>query len=196
MSAPPQLRRVDKIMSDERTLETLQRGFCGRLATAGEDGYPYCVPLLYVWMDGELYVHNTRARGHLRTNVDREPRVCFEMDEAGEVFPYGRFECDSTLAFRSVIVFGKVRVVEELETKQRFFEMLMSKYAKSDWTEGEGAKGDPRRPKGFFPRIEQITLYAITIERMTGKETPLPDMSERWPAIDRTKTPNARPNSN
>ncbi|MEA2825090.1 MAG: uncharacterized protein QOF03_1572 [Alphaproteobacteria bacterium] len=190
MSAPPQLRRVDKLMSDERTLETLQRGFCGRLATIGEDGYPYCVPLLYVWMDGELYVHNTRARGHLRANVDREPRVCFEMDEPGEVFPYGRFECDSTLAFRSVIVFGRVRVVEELETKQRFFEMLMAKYAKSDWTEGELG-----RPKGFFPRIDQITLYAIAIERMTGKETPLPDMSERWPATDRTKTPNARPSS-
>lgn len=190
MSAPPQLRRVDKLMSGERTLETLQRGFCGRLATIGDDGYPYCVPLLYVWMDGELYVHNTRARGHLRANVDRDNRVCFEMDEPGEVFPYGRFECDSTLAFCSVIIFGRVRVVEELQTKQRFFEMLMSKYAKSDWTEGEGG-----RPKGFFPRIDQITLYAITIERMTGKETPLPDMSERWPATDRTKTPNARPNS-
>jgi len=188
MSAPPQLRRADKLMSDERTLETLQGGFCGRLATIGEDGYPYCVPLLYVWMDGELYVHNTRARGHLRANVDRDPRVCFEMDEPGEVFPYGRFECDSTLAFCSVIVFGRVRVVEELETKQRFFEMLMVKYAKSDWAEGELG-----RPKGFFPRIDLITLYAIAIERMTGKETPLPDISERWPATDRTKTPNARP---
>ena len=184
MSAPPQLRRVDKLMPDERALETLQNGFCGRLATMGEDGYPYCVPLLYVWMDGELYVHNTRARGHLRANVDREPRVCFEMDEAGEVFPYGRFECDSTLAFRSVIVFGRIRVAEELETKQRFFERLMAKYGKSDWGE---------RPKGFFPRIDQITLYAITIERMTGKETPLPDISDRWPGVDRTKTPNARP---
>ena len=188
MSAPPQLRRVDKLMSGEQTLETLQRGFCGRLATIGEDGYPYCVPLLYVWMDGELYVHNTRVRGHLRANVDRDPRVCFEMDEPGEVFPYGRFECDSTLAFRSVIVFGRVRVVEELQTKQRFFEMLMSKSAKSDWAEGELG-----RPKGFFPRIDLITLYAITVERMTGKETPLPDISERWPSTDRTKTPNARP---
>jgi uncharacterized protein len=186
MSAPARLRRVDKLMSDERTLETLQHGFCGRLATIGEDGYPYCVPLLYVWMDGEVYVHNTRARGHLRTNVDRDPRVCFEMDEPGEVFPYGRFECDSSLAFRSVIVFGRARVVEELQTKQRFFELLMAKYAKSDWT-----KDGLERPKGFFPRIDQITLYAVTIERMTGKETPLPGIAERWPSVDRTKTPNA-----
>ena len=191
MSAPPQLRRVDKLMSDERTLETLQRGFCGRLATMGEDGYPYCVPLLYVWMNGELYVHNTRARGHLRANVDRDPRVCFEMDEPGEVFPYGRFECDSTLAFRSVIVFGRVRVVEELETKQRFFEMLMSKYAKSDWAEGEG-----RTSQGIFPAHRPDHALRHHGRADDGKETPLPDISERWPATDRTKTPNARPGSN
>jgi hypothetical protein len=140
------------------------------------------VPLLYVCMDGEVFVHNTRARGHLRENVDREPRVCFEVDEAGEVFAYGRFECDSTVAYRSVIIFGRIRVVEDLPTKRRFCDGLMAKYAKKDW----------ERPKGFYPRIDQITVYAISVERMSGKETPLPGVSERWPAADHTKSPNAR----
>src|SRR6266568_2565043 len=83
MSGSPQVRRADKLMAEERARETLERGFYGRLATVGEDGWPYCVPLLYVCMDGEIFVHNTRARGHLRANVDHEPRVCFEVDEAG-----------------------------------------------------------------------------------------------------------------
>lgn len=182
MSGSPQVRRADKVMTEERARETLERGFCGRLATVGEDGGPYCVPLLYVCMDGEVFVHNTRARGHLRENVDREPRVCFEVDEAGEVFAYGRFECDSTVAYRSVIVFGRIRVVEDLETKRRFCDGLMAKYAKKDW----------ERPKGFYPRIDQITVYAIAVERMSGKETPLPGVSERWPAADHTKSPHAR----
>ena len=182
MSGSPQVRRADKLMAEERARETIERGFCGRLETVGEDGAPYCVPLLYVCMDGEVFVHNTRARGHLRENVDREPRVCFEVDEAGEVFAYGRFECDSTVAYRSVIVFGRIRVVEELPTKRRFCDGLMAKYAKKDW----------ERPKGFYPRIDQITVYAITVERMSGKETPLPGASERWPAADYTKSPNAR----
>jgi len=182
MSGAPQVRRADKLMAEDRARETLERGFCGRLATVGGDGAPYCVPLLYVCMDGEVFVHNTRARGHLRENVDREPRVCFEMDEAGEVFAYGRFECDSTVAYRSVIVFGRIRVVEDLPTKRRFCDGLMAKYAKKDW----------ERPKGFYPRIDQITVYAISVERMSGKETPLPGVSERWPAADHTKSPNAR----
>jgi len=185
MSSPPQVRRTDKLMANDETLATLVRGHCGRLATVGPDGYPYCVPLLYVWMDGALYVHNTAAKGHLRTNVEHEARVCFEIDEPGEVFDYGRFECDSSVAYRSVIVFGTIRVIEDLATKQRFCDALMAKYGKPD----------SGRPKGFYPRIGLITVYSIAVERMTGKETPLPERSQQWPAVDMTKTPNARPPS-
>jgi uncharacterized protein len=179
----PQVRRADRLMTEEQTLALIESGFCGRLATVGADGYPYCVPLLYVWIDGELYVHNTAVRGHLQSNVLHDARVCFEIDEPGDVFDYGRFECDSGLAYRSVLAFGTIRIVEERALKQRFCEALMAKY-------GNPGTG---RPKGFFPRLDIITVYAITVERMTGKHCPLPAVSEQWPAIDRTKTPHAKP---
>jgi len=183
MGSTPQVRRADKLMPEAAAREALARGFAGRLGTVGADGWPYVVPLLYVWMNGEIWVHNTRAPGHLRDNVEHEPRVCFEIDEAGEVFPYGRFECDTTVAYRSVLAFGRIRVVEEREQKQSFCDALMQKYAEPGWT----------RPKGFYPRLDQITVYAIAIERLTGKETPLPAAQDRWPAADHTKTPNAAP---
>jgi uncharacterized protein len=185
VSGAPGMRRADRLMTAEAAQRALEGGFCGRLATVGADGAPYCVPLLYVWMDGQVFVHNTSAPGHFRTNVDHEPRVCFEMDEPGEVFAYGRFECDSALAFRSVIVFGRIRVVEDAPTKTRFCEALMAKYGDPAWG----------RPAGFFPRLGQIAVYAITVERMTGKECALPEVSRRWPAEDNTKTPHARPPS-
>lgn len=181
MSTAPGLRRAEKAMSVERALEMLRGGFCGRLATVGADGYPYCVPLLHVWLDGEVYLHGTGAPGHLRANIEHEPRVCFEIDEPGEVFAYGRFECDSSIAFRSVILFGRIRTIEDVALKQRFCEALMVKYGRQDW----------ERPKGFFPRLGEIAVYAIAVERITGKETPLPAASARWPALDRTKSPDA-----
>jgi nitroimidazol reductase NimA-like FMN-containing flavoprotein (pyridoxamine 5'-phosphate oxidase superfamily) len=174
-------------MPEADTLAMLQQGFAGRLAVIGTDGYPYCVPLLYLWLDGEVWLHTTGAHGHLRSCIDAETKACFEIDEPEEVFPYGRFECDTGLAYRSVILFGKIRVAEDENAKQRFFETLMGKYANPSWQE---------RPPGFFPRMHQITLYAFAIERMTGKRTPLPDLSNQWPASDRTVTPNADPNQN
>lgn len=177
----PQIRRADWLMSDERILETLALGYSGRVATVSKDGFPYCIPLLYLWIDGEVYLHTTSARGHLRANIERDRRVCFEVDEQEGVFDYGRFECDSGLAYRSVCLFGRIRIVEDRGIKQRFCETLMAKYGKPE----------TERLRGFFPRIDAITVYAIAVERMTGKETPLPPLSEQWPAKDRTKTPYA-----
>jgi nitroimidazol reductase NimA-like FMN-containing flavoprotein (pyridoxamine 5'-phosphate oxidase superfamily) len=183
MSGLPPVRRADKLMANESALAMLAKGFCGRLATVGADGQPYCVPLLYLWIEGEVWLHNSRSTGHLRAAIDHEPRVCFEIDEAGPVFPYGRFECDSTVAYRSVILFGRIRVVEDRALKQRFCEALMEKYGSKDWD----------RPKDFFPRLDHISVYAIAPERITGKETPLPAVAAQWPSVDNTKTPDAKP---
>ena len=93
-------------------MRSLERGYAGRLATVSEDGYPYCVPLLYIWADNQVFLHGTSARGHLRSNVEREPLGCFEVDQSSGVFDYGRFECDSGLAYQSVILFGRIRIVD------------------------------------------------------------------------------------
>jgi uncharacterized protein len=178
----PTMRRADRAMTHQQSWEMLAAGYSGRLATTSDDGYPYCVPLLYVCMDGKLYPHTTSARGHLRRNVEGNARVCFQVDESKGVFDYGRFECDSGLAFRSVVLFGTICIVDERERKQRFCAGLMAKYGKPDTL----------RPKNFFPRIDAITVYAITVDRITGKEQALPPISEQWPAKDRTKTPNAQ----
>jgi nitroimidazol reductase NimA-like FMN-containing flavoprotein (pyridoxamine 5'-phosphate oxidase superfamily) len=181
----PQIRRADRTMSDERVQAMLAQGHSGRLATVSADGFPYCIPLLYLWIDGEVHLHTTGARGHLRANIEREPRVCFEVDEQQGVFDYGRFECDSGLAYRSVCLFGRIRIVDDRAIKQRFCEALMEKYGKPQTT----------RPKGFFPRLDAITVYAIAAERITGKEQALPPLSEQWPAQDRTRTPTASPSA-
>jgi len=177
------IRRTDKRMSDERAREILACGYAGRLGTVGADGWPYVVPLLYVVRNDEIWVHNAAAPGHLRDNVEHEPRVCFEVDEPGEVFAYGRFECDTSVEYRSVVAFGRIRIAEDGAEKTAFCDALMARY------------GDPRweRPASFYPRLDQITVYAIAVERLTGKETPLPAAEHRWPHADHTKTPDARP---
>lgn len=75
------------------------------------------------------------------------------------------------------------RVVGERAAKTAFFDALLKKYVGPRW----------QRPKGFFPRLDEVIVYAIAIERMTGKETALPAAQSRWPALDRTKSPHARP---
>src|ERR1043166_7656075 len=150
----PQLRRQDRLLADAEARELIARAYCGRLATVSADGSPYIVPLLHVFPADELMVHNAAARGHLRQNVERDARVCYEVDEPVKVFDYGRF-----------------------------FDALLTKYG----------TGTPGRPKGFYPRLDEVTVYAIAVERIAGKHCPLPPLAEQWPALGPTTPPKARP---
>jgi nitroimidazol reductase NimA-like FMN-containing flavoprotein (pyridoxamine 5'-phosphate oxidase superfamily) len=126
------------------------------------DGWPYVVPLLHVFSGDVISVHNTAVRGHFRSNVERDPRACFEVDEPVEVFDYGRFECDSGLAYRSAIAYGRIRIVEERAAKIRFFDELLAKYG----------TGVPGRPKSFYPRLDEVTVYALAVERVHRQALP------------------------
>lgn len=161
----------------------LQQARCGRLGTIGADGWPYVCPLLFVWAEGKLWFHNTAAEGHLQANVRHSARACFEVDVIGEVFAYGRYDCDTSIEYRSVIAFGNVAIEDDSTRKAAFMDRLMEKYH----PERLG------RPASFYPRLDAITLYSLAIERMTGKTTPLPSLDGRWPATDSTKSPLARP---
>jgi nitroimidazol reductase NimA-like FMN-containing flavoprotein (pyridoxamine 5'-phosphate oxidase superfamily) len=87
------------------------------------------------------------------------------------------------VSYVSVVGFGSIRIEEDRTAKILFFDRLMAKYS------------DPKldRPKGFYPRLDYITMYVLTIELVTGKHLPLPMVSEQWPTVNRTKTPGALP---
>lgn len=179
----PQPRRQDRALEEIDARDLIAKAYCGRLATVGGDGWPYVVPLLHVFSGEEIRLHNAAVRGHLRINVEHDPRACFEVDEPVKVFDYGRFECDTGLAYRSAIAYGRIRVVTDRTARIRFFDELLAKYG----------TGTPGRPKSFYPRLEDVTVYAMKVERVTGKHCPLPPAVEQWPTLDRTRSPNAIP---
>ena len=71
----------------------------GVLAAAGEDDYPYAVPLSYVYCDFKLYFHCAKE-GHKLEAIARNPKVSFCVIDQDQVVPE-----KYTTYFRSVIVF-------------------------------------------------------------------------------------------
>jgi uncharacterized protein len=176
------VRRKDKLMDRAAIDHFLGRATLAHFATVSANNDPYVVPNLFVYADDKIFLH-TSLTGHFRSNVEASSRVCFEAAEMGTVFPYGEFECDSSVSYTSVVGFGTIAIIENQTAKTLFFDRFMAKYS------------DPKlsRPKSFYPRLDQITHYAIMIESVTGKHTPLPAVSDQWPAVNRTKSPGALP---
>ena len=177
------LRRADKQMSSAEAEEVLARAKLAHFGTVDAGGDPYVVPNLFVYVDGRIYLHTASASGHFRTNVERSNRVCVETAELGQVFPYGTFECDTSASYVSVVAFGTIRIEDDPAEKARFFDRFMAKYADPAWD----------RPKSFYPRLNDVTVYCIEPERITGKKGPLLPVAEQWPAQNRTKSPGAVP---
>jgi nitroimidazol reductase NimA-like FMN-containing flavoprotein (pyridoxamine 5'-phosphate oxidase superfamily) len=61
-------------ISEERAYHFLKMGKVAHVATMGDDGYPYVIPFVYVYEQGnKLYLHTGNLReSHFRTNIDTE----------------------------------------------------------------------------------------------------------------------------
>jgi nitroimidazol reductase NimA-like FMN-containing flavoprotein (pyridoxamine 5'-phosphate oxidase superfamily) len=177
----PLLRRKDKEMSADEVEHLLHRLPLAHFATVGPEGEPYVVPNLFVYADRQICLHTAAAMGHFRRNVERNPRVCFSATEMEQIFAYGRFECDTSAGYASVIGFGQAHLVDDDGARMRFFDRLLAKYGDPAW----------KRPESFYPRLAEVVVYAILLDRVTGKKNPTPPLDEQWPVRDRTKSPGA-----
>lgn len=110
-----EMRRSKQQLSQEETEAVLTRGTSGVLSVLGDGGYPYGVPLSYVYHDGKLYFHWALS-GHKLDAVRACPKASFCVVDRDQVVPP-----EYTTYFRSAIAFGTVRVVEDPEEKQNAF---------------------------------------------------------------------------
>jgi len=155
------MHRINRLMPDEAARAFLGTQKVAHVATVGSDGWPYVVPLIYIYEGGDrLFVHTGKHDGHFEHNIIQQPRACVEVSDMGPVHPGRTFACQSALVYTSVITFGAMRIVDTLGDKTWFFDRVLQKYGNAEWVFEPG-----------YPQIDRIVLYEQTIETMTGKHS-------------------------
>ena len=148
------MRRFKQQLSDEEAKRVLTEGQTLVLAVHGDNGYPYAVPLNYVYHDGKVYVHCAKA-GHKLDAIRRDPKVSCTVIERDDVVP----EKLATY-YRSVIAFGHARILEDDEKKRHAAEVFGLHYYNV--------------PEAVQKEIETtwnaLVCIEITIDHLTGKE--------------------------
>lgn len=148
------MRRNRQTLKPSEVEAVLKRCTNGVLACLGDEGYPYAVPLSFVYVGDKIYFHSAKE-GHKVDAVTRYPKVSFAVVDEDRVIGE-RF----TTLYRSVIVFGKVRIVEG-EEHRLALEALVEKYAAD---QPEEAKHNE------INRCSQAIILALEIEHMSGKQ--------------------------
>ncbi|MBR6839306.1 MAG: pyridoxamine 5'-phosphate oxidase family protein [Oscillospiraceae bacterium] len=150
-----EMRRNKQALSEAECREILGRCTSGTLAVLGDEGYPYAVPLSYVFHNGHIYFHCARS-GHKLDAVRACDKVSFCVIDRDEVIPE-KF----TTKYRSVIVFGRAREVTDPEEIVSIMRALAGKYSPD---EGEDAFQHEMRSSGA------LCVLALDIEHLSGKQ--------------------------
>lgn len=150
-----EMRRSKQRLPREVAVEILERNTSGVLALSGDDGYPYAVPMSYVYAEGKIYFHSAK-NGHKIDAIQRNEKASFCVIDQDQIVPE-----QYTTFFRSVIVFGRLRLVEDMEEMRRIAAALAMKYS-ADFKEGI--------PKEINASIRNMAVLELTIDHITAKE--------------------------
>lgn len=118
------MRRFKQEFSKEECIEILKGEKRAVLALNGDDGYPYALPINYIYDEesGHIFVHGAVA-GYKFDCIQRDPKASFVVHDQGF-----KKEGDWAYYVHSVIAFGKIRQVTDPDTLLKYLRPLGMKY--------------------------------------------------------------------
>lgn len=150
-----EMRRKRQQLPDDEALALLQNASSGVLSVLDENGYPYGVPISYVYDSGTLYFHSALS-GQKIDAIHHTEKASFTIICKDELHPEA-----FTTYYRSVICFGRVRILDSAPEKLHALYLLGKRFNPNDEQalETEIKNG-----------IKRVAVIEFTIEHFTGKE--------------------------
>ena len=150
------IRRKQKEISLDAAKALLKNERRGTFAVNGDDGYPYAVPVNFIYDEEENKIYfNGSKLGHKADSVRKDDKVCFTL--------YGNEQVkNETWApyMQSVVVFGRCKLIETPEENLRLVAKFAGKYYPNETLISEEIAHSGKA----------VQMYEITIEHMSGKE--------------------------
>ena len=155
MSYFREMRRKRQQLSEEKSIGILQKSTAGTLALLGDNGYPYAVPISYVYADGKLYFHSALS-GHKIDAIKNCGKASFCVIDKDDVQPE-----KYTTYFRSVIAFGRIHIIEDAQEKLETARLLGDRYNPNQ---------EEALQKEMEKGLSRMVMIRLDIEHLTGKE--------------------------
>lgn len=150
------MRRNDKEITEQKALdEIMKKAQVCRLGVSYES-MAYIIPMSFGYADRVLYFHS--GPEGLKLMILREnPKACFEVEIDTQVIPSEQ-GCNWSMRYQSVIGFGEVEFIEDLEGKQKALQIIMQQYG-DDLKMVEDAE------------LSGVIILKLVVSTMTGKKS-------------------------
>lgn len=145
-------------LTTEEIEALLARSQVGRIATLSPEGYPYVVPMHFVYYNEKIYTHGL-AKGQKLNHIALNSKVGFEVDEMlGLLIDGVEVACNTNTEFKSVIIFGTAKTLTDPTEKTEVLNKIVDKYT-------------PHLSGRAFPEnmLRSTAVIEITVQKCTGK---------------------------
>ncbi len=181
--SPTAFQRRPHLTKDDAWIRVfLKEAKVGHVATS-LDNQPYLNPTSF-WYDEENHqiIFHSNIAGRVRSNIEINPKVSMEASELGKLLP-SNVALEFSLQFRSVVIFGTARIINDPSEARKMLYGLINKYF-------------PKMTAGREYReitdkeLRAASVYAIKIEAWSGKENwaERANQSDEWTPLDRDGT--------
>jgi len=173
--APTAYQRLSEYKRDDDWIRAfLRTAKVGHIASS-RDGQPFLNPSTF-WFDEENHqiIFHSNVTGRVRSNLASNPKVCFEASELGRMLP-SNIALEFSLQYRSVIVFGRVRLITDpVEGRKVLYGLIQKHFPKMQAGKEDREITDKE--------LKRTSVYAIQIEEWSGKENwkDRADQSDEW----------------
>jgi nitroimidazol reductase NimA-like FMN-containing flavoprotein (pyridoxamine 5'-phosphate oxidase superfamily) len=175
---PTAFQRLPEYARDDEWIRAfLREAKVGHIATAW-DGQPFVMPTIFWYNEARhRIIFHSNLAGRVRSNLERNPKVCLEASEMGDLLP-SNVALEFSLQYRSVMVFGTIRVLANPAEQRAALDGLLQKYFPTMTT------GKEYRPI-TDRELKRTSVYEMQIESWSGKENwkDRADQSNEWPAL-------------
>jgi hypothetical protein len=145
------------VYEKETILQILHEGLVCHISYVHE-GQPFTIPHLYGVKEDRIYIHGSVGSFMLR-NLKTEIELCFSVTLIDELV-LARSAFHHSVNYRSVVLFGKAKIVEEENEKMEALEILTEHVIPGRWKE-------VRSPNST--EMKQTIVLSIPIEEASAK---------------------------
>lgn len=147
------MRRQGQQLSKEECEDILTNQPRGVLALLGDYDFPYAIPMSHVFVNGKIYFHGAN-KGHKKDAVINYSKCSYCVLDDGV-----KARDSWWYTFRSVIVFGRIKILTDIDEKIEALTYLGDKFFPTH----EDTVDEIDR------LLDRTAVYEITIEHMSGK---------------------------
>ncbi len=160
-----EMRRSHKELKDEQKInDLLFTAKFGYLGLFDEEG-TYVVPLNFVWKNKKIYFHGSE-QGRKTEAIRTNSRVCFTVSEdLGTIAD--PIPANIGTAYTSVMVFGKVKLLDDLEEATDVLQAMLEKFVPGYFDQ----KLSQKHVDAYRSSMGSRTMvYCLDPDQITAKE--------------------------